>query len=36
MLNALHNWKNNLPGIELDTVPMGENNFSDYLKKRNK
>jgi hypothetical protein len=33
MLNALHNWKNNLPGIELDTVPMGEINFSDYLKK---
>jgi arylsulfatase A-like enzyme len=34
MLEALHQWKNKLPGIEKDFAPMGEENLIKYLKKQ--
>ena len=36
MLSALHSWKSTLPGVEQDTLPMAEQNFAEYLEKRNK
>lgn len=36
MQGALNKWKKDLPGLEKDTIKMGEANFDKYLKRRNK
>ncbi|WP_319268480.1 sulfatase-like hydrolase/transferase [uncultured Draconibacterium sp.] len=36
MFDALHLWKNTLPGIEKDFDKMGERNFVKYIQKRKK
>lgn len=36
MLKELHHWKNKLPGIEKDTLPMGQIDFEGFINKRNK
>lgn len=36
LLKELHNWKEKLHGIEKDTIPLGQQWFSKFLKKRNR